>query len=99
MVHHANKLHLWTLDGQRNKIRDAVTRCGLGPLIACTHRDLSNVLVFAFCERWHPEKNSFHLPFGEMTITLDDVGAILDIPVTSRTVSHQPLKLEQAKTF
>lgn len=36
-------------------------------------------LVSAFIERWHPETNSFHLPFGEMTITLHDVIHILGL--------------------
>ena len=27
----------------------------------------------AFVERWHKETSSFHLPVGEVTITLDDV--------------------------
>nr|XP_004516907.2 protein MAIN-LIKE 1-like [Cicer arietinum] len=30
--------------------------------------------------RWHAETSSFHLPFGEMTITLDDVRGLLSIP-------------------
>ncbi|XP_027186820.1 uncharacterized protein [Cicer arietinum] len=36
-------------------------------------------LISAFVERWHRETSSFHLPFGEMTITLDDVAALLHI--------------------
>ena len=37
--------------------------------------------VQAFVERWQPETNTFHFPFGEMTITLDDVRQILGVPV------------------
>nr|XP_012569119.1 protein MAIN-LIKE 2-like [Cicer arietinum] len=36
-------------------------------------------LISAFVKRWHRETNSFHLPFGEMTITLDDVATLLHI--------------------
>nr|XP_004516038.1 protein MAINTENANCE OF MERISTEMS-like [Cicer arietinum] len=36
-------------------------------------------LISAFVGRWHREINSFHLPFGEMTITLDDVATLLHI--------------------
>nr|XP_027191564.1 protein MAIN-LIKE 1-like isoform X1 [Cicer arietinum] len=36
-------------------------------------------LISAFVERWHKETSSFHLPFGEMTITLDDVATLLHI--------------------
>ncbi len=43
-------------------------------------------LISAFVERWQPETNTFHLPFGEMTITLHDVWYLLRIPVTGAPV-------------
>ncbi|XP_021772713.1 protein MAINTENANCE OF MERISTEMS-like [Chenopodium quinoa] len=43
-------------------------------------------LISTFVERWHPETNSFHLPFGEMTITLHDVSYILSTPITGEAV-------------
>ncbi|XP_004516877.1 serine/threonine-protein phosphatase 7 long form homolog [Cicer arietinum] len=36
-------------------------------------------LIYAFVGRWHREANSFHLSFGEMAITLDDVVTLLHI--------------------
>nr|XP_012567486.1 uncharacterized protein LOC101503185 [Cicer arietinum] len=36
-------------------------------------------LIYAFVEKWHMETNSVHLPFGEMTITLDNVATLLHI--------------------
>ena len=47
-------------------------------------------------ERWQPETNAFHMPFGEMTITLDDVPALMGIPVLDRSVS-KPRRLTDAK--
>ncbi|CAJ2667434.1 unnamed protein product [Trifolium pratense] len=38
-------------------------------------------LISAFVENWHPETSSFHMLFGEMTITLDDVACLLHIPI------------------
>lgn len=44
-------------------------------------------LVSTFDEKWHSETNSFHLPFGEMIVTLDDVGVKLDIHITGHFFS------------
>ncbi|CAN0847134.1 Serine/threonine-protein phosphatase 7 long form homolog [Linum grandiflorum] len=41
-------------------------------------------LLEAFMERWQPDTNSFHLPFGEMTITLHDVRYILQVPIRGK---------------
>ncbi|CAN0846934.1 Serine/threonine-protein phosphatase 7 long form homolog [Linum grandiflorum] len=41
--------------------------------------NLAYSLPEMFIERWQPDTNSFHLPFGEMTITLHDVRYILHV--------------------
>ncbi|KAL2928711.1 Protein MAINTENANCE OF MERISTEMS [Bienertia sinuspersici] len=46
-------------------------------------------LISAFVERWQPDTNSFHLPFGEMTIMLHDVWYILRIPIEGHVVDDQ----------
>lgn len=35
----------------------------------------------SFEERWHPETSSFHLPFAEVSITIDDVSGLLHVPI------------------
>lgn len=52
------------------------------------YRHLDSPLISAFIERWHPETSSFHLPFGEMTITLHDVYYLLRIPAYGTMVYH-----------
>ena len=55
---------------------------GLGSLISCSLETTDKGLISAFVERWHRETSSFHLPIGEMTITLDDVSSLLHLPIT-----------------
>nr|AAV59303.1 unknown protein [Oryza sativa Japonica Group] len=41
----------------------------------------------ALVDRWRPETHSFHLPSGEMTITLQDVAMILALPLRGHAVT------------
>lgn len=62
----------------------------LSHLADCMYSNLDMPLISAFVERWQPETNSFHLPFGEMTITLHDVAYILGIPVSGEPIFGKP---------
>ena len=46
----------------------------------------NKMVVSTFVEQWHRETNTFHLPMGEMTITLDDVFYITGMPITGSLV-------------
>ena len=43
--------------------------------------DLDHALITVLVERWRSETHSFHLPYGEMTITLQDMEVIMEVPV------------------
>ncbi|XP_052177965.1 protein MAIN-LIKE 1-like isoform X2 [Diospyros lotus] len=93
---HGQRIPDWPLANQ-HRIRDAVARSRLTPLIECTYRFVNPTVVSAFSERWQPETNTFHLPFGEMTVTLDDVATILKIPVAGSPVSVPHLSGNEAR--
>ncbi|RYR04860.1 hypothetical protein Ahy_B06g084659 [Arachis hypogaea] len=47
---------------------------------------LDEPLVSAFIERWHLETHTFHMPFGECSITLQDMAYQLRLPVDENAV-------------
>ncbi|XP_028055711.1 protein MAIN-LIKE 1-like [Camellia sinensis] len=60
---------------------------GLSQLARCTYRFVNKLLISSFVERWQPETNTFHMTVGEITLTLDDVGTILGLPIVGKSVS------------
>ena len=38
-------------------------------------------------DRWHPETHTFHLPCGEMSVTLQDTAMILGLPINGPPVT------------
>ncbi|XP_058742289.1 protein MAIN-LIKE 1-like [Vicia villosa] len=58
-----------------------VDRSGLTSLQRTSLTKIDTDLVTQFVERWHIETSSFHMSFGEMTITLDDISCLLHLPI------------------
>ncbi|KAL3614469.1 hypothetical protein CASFOL_041555 [Castilleja foliolosa] len=57
---------------------------GLAHLHEMTYRSADSALISAFVERWQPDTNTFHKPFGEMTITLHDVLYMMGLPINGK---------------
>jgi len=51
------------------------------------------VVISAFVERWYPETNTFYMPFGELTTTLNDVHTLLGILVTETPIQVKLARL------
>ncbi|XP_050209495.2 protein MAIN-LIKE 1-like [Mercurialis annua] len=87
------KLVLWYKETSE-EVRDLINLTGLAHLPDTMYAHLDVPLLSAFVERWQPDTSSFHMPFGEMTITLHDVWYILRIPVEGSLITDTPDKLD-----
>ncbi|KAK2403259.1 hypothetical protein QL285_052713 [Trifolium repens] len=72
-----------------------VEATGLRPLVKTNFSVLDYGLIWSFAERWHPETSTFHLPIGELGITLDDVQCLLHIPIEGKFLNHRKMTREE----
>ncbi|KAK1304873.1 hypothetical protein QJS10_CPB11g00705 [Acorus calamus] len=86
------QLDSWSLDDEAIIFVNRVRESGLLPLVQWSFKTINCSLISAMVERWHPETNTFHLPVGEMGITLDDVHQITGIPVMGQAVSKPQIE-------
>ncbi|XP_028208378.1 uncharacterized protein LOC114391586 [Glycine soja] len=89
---HGRKVH--SLGRPVPTIEGLVAGTGLSPLIACSVDTGNRGLLSSFVEWWHRETPSFHLPVGELTITLDDISSILHLPLVGDLHAFQPLHMD-----
>ncbi|XP_012839288.1 PREDICTED: uncharacterized protein LOC105959695 [Erythranthe guttata] len=73
---------------QDNTMIARLEATGLYHLRDCFLKRMNKNLMLAFVERWQPETNSFHMSWGEMTITLHDVAFILALRLDGPAVSE-----------
>ena len=50
-------------------------------LFRAPSKEIDHCLISFLVERWRPETHTFHLPHGEMSITLQDVGVLYGLPI------------------
>ncbi|XP_075667920.1 serine/threonine-protein phosphatase 7 long form homolog [Castanea sativa] len=64
-----------------DRVLAIVRLLGLEGLHLVPSIQLDHALITAFVERWRLETHTFHLPHGEMTITLQDMEDITGLPI------------------
>src|SRR3954462_6645199 len=75
---------------------DHVRGSGLSGLCMTGYTTISTGMQGAFVERWHKETPTFHLPVGEMTITLHDVQCLLHLPIRGPLLHHSKIQRVEA---
>ncbi|KAK9988590.1 hypothetical protein SO802_028829 [Lithocarpus litseifolius] len=70
-----------TITMQDNRVIDIIKLVGLEGLFRAPSKGIDHCLITALVEQWRPKTHTFHLPHGEMSITLEDVEVILGLPI------------------
>ena len=64
-----------------DELYDVLPATPLSRLPYIMHQHIDCALISAFVERWQSDTNTFHMPWGKMTIMLHDVQRILGIAI------------------
>ena len=75
-VHMNDAWNLFCLHRPHERVEEILRRSGLYDVVCVGRMQYDHALVTAMVERWRPETHCFHLPFGEVTITLQDAGLV-----------------------
>lgn len=65
----------------------ALQRMGLWHVSQLTPIVADVTLLSALVERWRPGTYTFHLPVGEITVSLQDVSCLWGLPITGEAVT------------
>ncbi|QHN98144.1 uncharacterized protein DS421_18g633510 [Arachis hypogaea] len=76
-----------SMEIRRQRLEPYLRRTGFYHASLIKRFEYDNPLISAFVERWRPETHTFHLPWGECTITLENVAMQLGLPVDGHPVS------------
>lgn len=69
--------------------RSALQNIGFYQIAKMRSIKIDKYLISALVERWRPKTNSFHLPIGEMTITLQDISCLWGLPISGKLIVGQ----------
>jgi len=75
---------------------DGLRAIGLQWLQDTSYNQIDHGVCSTFAERWHEETLSFHLLFGKMTVTLDDVSCLLHLPIEGMLLTHESMTWDEA---
>ena len=77
-------MSMWRMD---IRIQPYVIRSGFYGIYRVGHIAIDWPLITSLVERWRPETHTFHVPVGEMTITLQNVAILLGLRIHGLTVT------------
>ncbi|CAI0403682.1 unnamed protein product, partial [Linum tenue] len=74
------------LPAWHDRLASYIERIGLGMLRHFMWIEIDNDPLTAMSEGWRPKTHTFHLPEGEMTITLKDLTIFTGLPISGEAI-------------
>ena len=78
--------NLFRLNRFHKRVEEILRRSGLYDVVCVVMMQYDRALVTVMVMRWRPETHCFHLPFGEVTITLQDVQVLFGLRIDGDAV-------------
>ena len=69
------------------RVEGLIHAAGFSGILQIGYKYVDHALITALVERWRPETHTFHLPFGETTVTLQDVNVLWGLPIDGLPIS------------
>ena len=76
-----------------DRVIDIIKALGLEGLLKVPSREIDHGLITALVEQWRLETHTFHMPHGEVIITLQDVEVLLGLPVDGDAITGSTQKI------
>lgn len=83
-IRHHSHMKDWSLD---DHLIPYIVSAGLYGVSRLVSVKIDHALVTALVKQWRQETNTFHLPLGETTVTLQDVALFLGLRINGRAVT------------
>ena len=75
-----------------DRVVNIIKALGLEGLLWVPSREIDHGLITALVKRRRPETHTFHMPHGEVSITLQDVEVLLGLPVNGVAITGSTQK-------
>ena len=75
-----------------DEVVDIIKALGLEGLLRTLGREIDHGLITVLVEQWRPETHTFHMPHGEVTITLQNVEVLLGLPIDGDAITGSTQK-------
>jgi len=80
-------LVLKNLNNLHPRVKQLIDQAGFGHILKIQPVEINHHLIIALLERWRTKTLTFHFPYREITMTLEDVVVQLGLPIDGEVIT------------